>query len=129
MPVRNVVNRSGRGFRGHFPSRKMKKMIGWESILERYAIYLFEFSPGVLSYCAQPELVYYPDGTDLRKYYPDFKITTTGGISVRIEVNSRDPLEEARRPLKRVEQSPPPDLPAGLDDDLPDFPPIEGDKS
>lgn len=44
-------------------------------------------------------------------------------------LNSRDPLEEARRPLKRVEQSPPPDLPAGLDDDLPDFPPTGGDKS
>lgn len=86
MPARNVVNRSGRGFRGYFPSRKMKEMIGWESILERDAIYLFEFSPGVVSYRGQPELVYYPDGTELRKYYPDFEITTTGRISVHIEI-------------------------------------------
>ncbi|WP_428826195.1 TnsA endonuclease N-terminal domain-containing protein [Azonexus sp. IMCC34842] len=101
MPVRNVVNRSGRGFRGYFPSRKMKKkMIGWESILERYAIYLFEFSPGVVSYCAQPELVYYPDGTELRKYYPDFKITTTGGISVRIEVKPSSKLLQKKHAEK-----------------------------
>lgn len=60
MTLRDVVNRSGRGFRGYFPSRKMKEMIGWESILERNAIYLFEFSPGVVCYYAQPELVYYP---------------------------------------------------------------------
>lgn len=86
MSVRDVVNRSGRGFRGHFPSRKMKQVVDWESIEERNAIYLFEFSPGVASYRGQPELVYYPDGTELRKYYPDFEITTTGGISVHIEV-------------------------------------------
>ena len=96
MTIRDVVNRSGRGFRGYFPSRKMKEMIGWESILERNAIYLFEFSPGVVSYCGQPELVYYPDGTELRKYYPDFKITTTGGISVRIEVKPSSKLMQKK---------------------------------
>lgn len=44
-------------------------------------------------------------------------------------LGSRDPLAEARRPLKKAKQLPPPDLPAGLDDDLPEFPPIAGDKS
>lgn len=86
MSARDVVNRSGRGFRGYFSSRKMKKMIGWESPLEHDAIRIFEFSPGVVSYRGQPELVYYPDGTELRKYYPDFEITTTSGILVHIEV-------------------------------------------
>lgn len=92
MSSRNVVNRSGRGFRGYFPSRKMKEMIPWESILERNAIYLFEFSPGVVSYCGQPELVYYPDGTEFRKHYPDFEITTVGGISVHIEIKPSSKL-------------------------------------
>jgi len=96
MSSRNVVNRSGRGFRGYFPSRKMKEMIGWESILERNAIYLFEFSPGVVSYRGQPELVYYADGTEFRKYYPDFEITTTGGISVHIEVKPSSKLLQKR---------------------------------
>jgi len=44
-------------------------------------------------------------------------------------LKSRDPLEEARRPLKRAEQTPPPALPDGLDDDLPDFPSTTGGKS
>lgn len=92
MSSRNVVNRSGRGFRGYFPSLKMKQMIGWESIQERNAIYLFEFSPGVASYRGQPELIYYADGTEFRKYYPDFEITTTGGISVQIEVKPSSKL-------------------------------------
>lgn len=92
MSSRNVVNRSGRGFRGYFPSLKMKQMIGWESIHERNAIYLFEFSPGVVSYRGQPELIFYADGTEFRKYYPDFEITTTGGISVQIEVKPSSKL-------------------------------------
>ena len=37
-------------------------------------------------------MVYYPDGTELRKYYPDFEITTTGGISVHIEVKPSSKL-------------------------------------
>lgn len=92
MTSRNVVNRSGRGFRGYFPSLKMKAMIGWESILECDAIHHFEFSPGVVSYRGQPELVFYPDGTVFRKYYPDFEITTTGGITVHIEVKPSSKL-------------------------------------
>lgn len=32
-----------------------------------------------------------------------------------------DPLAEARRPIKQAKESPPSDLPSGLDDDLPDF--------
>lgn len=44
-------------------------------------------------------------------------------------LKSRDPLEEARQPLTRVEQRPPPELPDGLDDDLPDFPPTAGGQS
>ena len=36
-------------------------------------------------------------------------------------IRSADPLAEAQRPIKRVKQQPPEELPAGIDDDLPEF--------
>ncbi len=36
-------------------------------------------------------------------------------------LQGKDPLAEARRPLKRDKVAPPSDLPSGLDDELPDF--------
>lgn len=92
MAIRKVVTRSGRGFRGHYPSRKMHRMVSWESVLERDAILLFEFSPGVLAYREQPELILYPDGLEVRRYFPDFEITTTGEFSFHIEVKAADKL-------------------------------------
>lgn len=41
-------------------------------------------------------------------------------------LNARDPLAEARRPARLLKELPPPDLPAGLDDDLPQFPSTNG---
>ncbi len=41
-------------------------------------------------------------------------------------LDARDPLAEARRPVKKAKELPPPDLPDGLDDDLPQFNPIDG---
>lgn len=90
MAIRKVVTRSGRGLRGYFPSKKLGRMVAWESPLERDAILLFEYSPGVASYEEQPELILYPDGDEVRRYFPDFEITTTSGIKLHIEVkNSR----------------------------------------
>lgn len=86
MALRKVVTRSGRGFRGYFPSRKMGQMVAWESLLERDAIQLFEFSPGVLRYRGHQELVLYPDGSRIRRYFPDFEITTAGELTFHIEV-------------------------------------------
>src|SRR3546814_4075345 len=42
MPVRNVITRSGRHFRGLYPSRKVGRMVVFESILERDVIMLRE---------------------------------------------------------------------------------------
>lgn len=90
MAIRKVVTRSGRGLRGYFPSTKLGRMVAWESPLERDAILLFEYSPGVVSYEEQPELILYPDGDEVRRYFPDFEITTASGIKLHIEVkNSR----------------------------------------
>lgn len=56
MLVRKVITRRGRRFRGYFPSRKLGRMVAWESLTERDVILLLEFSPGVLSYQEQPAL-------------------------------------------------------------------------
>lgn len=71
-------------------------MVPWESLLERDAILLFEFSPGVVAYRAQPELVIYPDGLTVRRYFPDFEITTTGGLNAHIEVKAADKLAQTK---------------------------------
>lgn len=88
MLARKVVTRRGRRFRGYFPSTKLGRMVAWESLLERDAILLLEFSPGVLSYQEQPTLVQYADGTRIRDYYPDFELSLINGKRVHIEVKT-----------------------------------------
>jgi hypothetical protein len=86
MLARKVVTRSGRKIRGYFPSRKMERMIEWESLLERDAILLMEFSSGIKYYREQPErIVYYAD-QEQREYYPDFEISLFGDSVAHIEV-------------------------------------------
>ena len=75
MKSRKVVTRSGRGFRGYFPSKKLNRSVEFESILERDAFYLFEHSPGVKSYQEQPELILYESLGEMHKYYPDVGVT------------------------------------------------------
>lgn len=86
MQSRKVVTRSGRGFRGYFPSKKLNRMVEYESLLERDALYLFECSPGVKSYRAQPELIFYEHADQTRKYYPDYEVILTSGAIFHIEV-------------------------------------------
>lgn len=100
MTVRNAVTRSGRGIRGYYPSTKMGLMIPWESLLERDAILIFEFSPGVQSYRAQPELILYPHGDRVCRYFPDFEISTAGGINVQIEVKTSAHLAKPKNAEK-----------------------------
>ena len=86
MQVRKVVTRSGRGFRGYFPSKKLNRMVEYESLLERDAILLFEFSSGVVSYQEQPEMIYYNDGDKTRQYFPDFEVVLITGEIIHVEV-------------------------------------------
>jgi hypothetical protein len=86
MLSRKVVTRSGRKIRGHFPSLKMGQMVPWESLLERDAILLFEFSQGVRTFRAQPEEVIYVDEDTTRRYYPDFEIIGNSGRVIHLEV-------------------------------------------
>lgn len=86
MRVRKVVTRSGRGFRGYFPSKKLNRMVHWESLLERDAILLFEFSSAVAKYQEQPELIHYVDVTETRQYYPDFEVVLNNGEIIHVEI-------------------------------------------
>ena len=92
MLARKVVTRRGRRFRGYFPSTKLGRMVAWESLLERDAILLLEFSPGVLSYQEQPVLIKYSDGNCMRDYYPDFELELVNGKRVHVEVKTAKQL-------------------------------------
>ena len=94
MTSRKVVTPSGRGVRGYFPSWKMKTMIVWESVLERDAILMCEFSSYVRRYWAQPEKIYFYQN-DIQKYcYPDFRIEAPNGHWTHIEVKPASKLKD-----------------------------------
>jgi len=86
MSVRKVVTRSSRKFKGYFPSRKLGRMVQWESPLERDAILLFEFSNGIKHYQEQPELINYERDGEMRRYFPDFSLTLSTGEVIHVEV-------------------------------------------
>lgn len=86
MVVRRVVTRSGRRVRGYFPSRKTGRMVAWESQLERDALYLFEFSPGVLTFREQPERVQFATEEGSFLYIPDFELQLRDGTIRHVEI-------------------------------------------
>ena len=92
MKARKVVTRSGRGFRGYFPSKKLNRMVHWESILERDAIHLFEQSPGVVSFQEQPALIHYEVDGETKRYFPDFELVLRSGELVHVEVKPKRKL-------------------------------------
>lgn len=93
MSVRKVVTRSSRKFKGYFPSKKLKRMVQYESLLERDAIYLFEFSPGIVSYQEQPALILYEHECKTRKYYPDFELILKAGKPLHVEIKPEQKLQ------------------------------------
>lgn len=104
MPVRKVVTPSGRKVRGYFPSKKMGRMVAWESQIELDAILLFEFSPGVAAFQEQPEKIqYYVDGEQFT-YFPDFEVVLTHGETIHVEVKPASKLKklELRNRLENI---------------------------
>jgi len=73
-------------FRGKFPSRKLGRMVHWESLLERDAILLFEFSPRVATFREQPYSISYFHTGRMRRYTPDFELTFRSGHTELVEV-------------------------------------------
>lgn len=103
-PARRVVRPTGGIFRGHFPSRKSGRTVEFESLIERDALLLFEFSRGIVSYLQQPYSIYYPFEGRTRKYTPDFELTLASGAVLLIEVKPEEKAlapDEGRR-LRRI---------------------------
>lgn len=86
MLSRKVVTRSGRGFRGYFPSKKLNRSVQFESLLERDAIKLFENSNEVVIYKEQPTIIYYYLDDTHKRYHPDFELVLEDGYVVHVEV-------------------------------------------
>ncbi|UTH75674.1 TnsA endonuclease N-terminal domain-containing protein [Chromobacterium sp. IIBBL 290-4] len=102
MRVRRVVTRRGRHIRGYFPSKKMKRMVAWESLLERDALLLLELSPGVVAYQEQPEELAYWDGEAIRAHIPDLWASLHDERTLFIEIK---PSSELTRPRVKTKYS------------------------
>lgn len=107
MRVRKVVTRSGKRFRGKFPSQKMNKMVHWESLLERDAIFHFEYHPLVVKYQEQPSIeFYYDQHGEQHRYIPDFLVTFKDDSELLVEIKYVCDLasKKARDKYKAVAQ-------------------------
>lgn len=60
---------------GKFPSLKLNRMVGYQSLIERDFIYLLDFDAAVTTYAEQPLFLYYMDGSKQRRYTPDFSFS------------------------------------------------------
>ncbi|KZB70814.1 MULTISPECIES: TnsA endonuclease N-terminal domain-containing protein [Thalassospira] len=98
-PVRQVVSRSKGRVHGLYYSRKAKRLLPWESQLERDALIILDLIPEVDDIAVQPfKLTYQFDGRD-RVYFPDILITGGFGQKV-IEVKPKRDLGKPEN-LKR----------------------------
>lgn len=86
MLSRKVVTRSGRGFRGYFPSKKLNRSVQFESLLERDAIRLFDNSNEVVSFREQPTIIYYYVDAIQKRYHPDFEVILKGDTVIHVEI-------------------------------------------
>jgi hypothetical protein len=77
MPVRKVSNHGGNVI-GHFPSIKMKRMVAFESLIERDYLYLLDYEQDIEWFEEQPIAIEYErDGKKLH-YTPDFHVVQAG---------------------------------------------------
>jgi hypothetical protein len=89
-------------FRGKSPSLKNNRMVHWESLLERDAILLFEFSPGVIGFREQPPSFWYFHSGRMTRYTADFEVTFWDGNTKLIEVKPWAKLRKTEE-KKRLE--------------------------
>lgn len=86
IPARHVVTPTGGIVRGKFPSSKACRMISFEELLERDALYLFEFSPQIKDIHQQPFKFFYPCAGRVRRYTPDFELGLVNGDHLIVEI-------------------------------------------
>ncbi|MBU1748983.1 MAG: TnsA endonuclease N-terminal domain-containing protein [Chloroflexi bacterium] len=73
MSVRKVSNHGGNVI-GRFPSVKMKRMMAFESLIERDYLYLLDYDPDVEWFEEQPLTIEYQHDGETRHYTPDFHL-------------------------------------------------------
>jgi hypothetical protein len=77
MPVRKVSNRGG-NIIGKFPSLKLKRMVAFESTIERDLLYLLDYEADISFFEEQPLVIKYQHGNKVLGYTPDFHIIRSG---------------------------------------------------
>jgi hypothetical protein len=92
--TRNPVTPSGRGFRAKFFSRKNRRLVRCESLLEFDALFLFEFARGVRRFEEQPVTIEYSLNGRLHRYTPDFGVDWADGRRWFVEVKPSEKLAE-----------------------------------
>lgn len=94
--TRNPVTPSGRGFRAKYFSRKNRRMVRCESLLEFDALFLFEFARGVRTFEEQPVSIEYSLNGRSRRYTPDFGVDWADGRRWFVEVKPSEKLAETQ---------------------------------
>lgn len=97
-PVRKASNR-GRNIIGYFPSIKMKRMINFESLIERDLIYLLDYEQQVEQFWEQPLTIEYRKEGQKRKYTPDFHVLYAGR-NVLLECKPWQLVDDADNQIK-----------------------------
>lgn len=84
MPVRNVSNHGG-NVTGAIPSRKLGRMVHFESLTERAYLYLLEHDPQVERYEEQPCRIRYDLAGQNHHYTPDVAVFWREGLPSLVE--------------------------------------------
>lgn len=102
--ARNPVTPSRMTVRGQFPSKKMQRMVAWESQLERRACYLFEFSPSISAFREQPRTFILPYKDKVKRYTPDFEVVYSNNSIQYYEVKPLKKLQELKHYFAYISQ-------------------------
>jgi hypothetical protein len=99
-PVRKIFNGRRHMPVGLVPSVKSRRMVAWESRLERKAIRWFEVDETVVSYREQPHTLSFKlDGRKVR-YTPDFEVEQEDGVTRIVECKYRDDMRTFDPPYR-----------------------------
>jgi hypothetical protein len=77
MPVRQVSNH-GRNIVGKFPSLKLRRMVAFESLIERDYLYFLDYELVIEWFEEQPMTIEYQDEGKVLHYTPDFHLIEAG---------------------------------------------------
>ena len=104
--ARKVVRRSNHGHVFKFASKKCRRIIELESVLEYDRAILLEMDPDVLAFQEQPFRIDYADQGKIHKIFPDFLVERRNGLltveEVKPEAKASLPEFSRRFSIERV---------------------------